>query len=60
MKKMIILDITKEDYEEGMEMLQNAIVLAVTHGMWDGPESLRIFGENGWLPAWDQLKDVEE
>ncbi len=60
MKKMIIIDVTEEDYEQGMAMLANAIDLAYTHGMWDGPESLRIFGPEGWLPAYSELKDLEE
>lgn len=58
-KKMIILDISEEDYEHGRAMLNGAIVMAVVHGAWDNKSAERIFNKP-WLPPWDELRDVEQ
>jgi len=57
--KIIRLHISQDDYEEGIWMIQNAIILATTHGYWDNKRAKRVFGDDGWLPDWEELEDLE-
>jgi hypothetical protein len=60
MKKVIILDISKKDYEAGLRLMDSAVGLAVTHGMYDIKVAERVFGEKGWFPPYDELVSLKK
>jgi hypothetical protein len=60
MKKVIILDISKENYENGIRMLNSAIVLMDSHGFWNAESANKIFGEKGWLPEYEEMMSLDE
>ena len=58
MKKVIVLDISEEDYNDGLAMLVTAQMSALVHGAWDEEKGNRIFKE-AWLPPYDTLMDLD-
>jgi hypothetical protein len=54
---LIRLDISKEDYEEGLRMMGQAAQIAWSHGLWDVKKAGKVFTENGWLPPFEEAEN---